>query len=68
MIGLFGKKNFKSIGLEQVQKHKGKRLTYENFLKRSPEMAEKYLIFVAKNPSVSYIKWDKAKEAFVDQG
>ncbi len=67
MIGLFGKKNLKEIGLHEVQKHKGKKRTYQNYLKVNPEMAEKYLVFVAKNPSVSYIKWDANKEVFVNQ-
>ncbi|MBN3034294.1 MAG: hypothetical protein JW861_01810 [Bacteroidales bacterium] len=52
-------------GLSLIYKHKGKRITYESYLKRAPEMARKYCEFVARNAGATYIRWDSKKNKFV---
>ncbi|MCA9487765.1 MAG: hypothetical protein KC516_02275 [Nanoarchaeota archaeon] len=51
-------------GLDLIYSVKGKRRVYELYLKNNPEMAQKYLEFVSKNLSESYIKWDDEKKRF----
>ncbi len=51
--------------LKVIFSHAGKRFVYESYSKTQPEMAQKYLIFVSKNPYVLYFKWDEGKQRFV---
>lgn len=51
--------------LEIISKHKGKKAVYESYLKRSPELAEKYLDFIGKNTGATYIKYDERLQRFV---
>ena len=51
--------------LNVIYSHAGKRFVYESYLRDQPEMAEKYLVFVSKNPSALYIWWDEDKKRFV---
>ena len=51
--------------LNVIYRHAGKRFVYETYSKIQPEMARKYLVFVAKNPWVLYFKWDENKKKFV---
>ena len=47
-----------------IYSHAGRQRVYETYLKVNPEMAQKYLQFIAKNQSVQYIKWDGVKKKF----
>ncbi len=53
-----------TIGLGLINSHAGKRRVYETYKRTNPEMAKKYLEFIAKNQSVQYIKWDDHKKTF----
>jgi hypothetical protein len=44
------------IGLDLIYGHAGKRLVYETYKRTNPEMAQKYLEFVANNQAIQYIK------------
>jgi hypothetical protein len=52
------------LGLDLIYGHAGKRRVYETYLKSNPEMAQKYLSFIAKNTDAQYIKWDGVKNRF----
>ncbi len=52
------------VGLNLIYSHAGKRRVYETYLKTNPEMAEKYLQFIAKHQAAQYIKWDGVKKKF----
>jgi len=52
------------VGLNLIYSHAGKRRVYETYKVTNPEMADKYLDFVAKNQSVQYIKWNDTKKKF----
>lgn len=52
-------------GLDAINKHKGKKYTYETYKRIAPEMAAKYVEFVGKHAGVTYIKWDIDKKRFV---
>jgi hypothetical protein len=52
------------VGLNLINSHAGKRRVYETYKQTNPEMAQKYLEFVAKNQAVQYIKWDDTKKKF----
>ena len=51
--------------LKVIYGHAGKRFVYEAYSATAPEMAQKYLQFISKNPWELYIKWDKEKQRFV---
>jgi ribosomal protein S7 len=51
--------------LKVIYNHAGKRLVFETYSKINPEMANKYLHFISKNPWAVYIKWDDIKMRFV---
>lgn len=51
--------------MKVIYRHPGKRFVYESYSKTSPDMAEKYLKFISKNPWIIYFKWDDKKEKFV---
>lgn len=51
-------------GLSIINGHLGKRKVYEIYRKTNPEMAQKYLEFIAKNQGATYIKWDDSKKKF----
>lgn len=53
-----------NVGLSLINSHAGKRRVYETYKRTNPEMAQKYLEFVAKNQSIQYIKWDDHKKKF----
>ncbi|MBN2175189.1 MAG: hypothetical protein JW731_13725 [Bacteroidales bacterium] len=52
------------VGLNLIYSHAGKRRVYETYKQTNPEMAQKYLEFVAKNQAVQYIRWDDIKKKF----
>jgi hypothetical protein len=52
------------VGLDLIYGHAGKRLVYETYKRTNPEMAQKYLEFVANNQAIQYIKWDDSKKKF----
>jgi hypothetical protein len=52
------------MGLDLIYSHAGKTRVYETYKKTNPEMAQKYLEFIAKNQSVQYIKWDDVNKKF----
>jgi hypothetical protein len=52
------------VGLSLINSHAGKRRVYETYKRTNPDMAQKYLEFVAKNQSIHYIKWDDHKKKF----
>jgi hypothetical protein len=52
------------VGLNLIYGHAGRQRVYETYLKVNPEMAQKYLQFIAKHQSVQYIKWDNVKKKF----
>jgi len=52
------------VGLNLIYSHSGRARVYETYKKTNPEMAQKYLEFVAKNQAVQYIKWDDTKKKF----
>jgi hypothetical protein len=56
--------NEEKVGLSLINSHAGKRRVYETYKRTNPEMAQKYLEFVAKNQSIQYIKWDDHKKKF----
>lgn len=51
-------------GLDIINKHKGKRITYNTYMKVAPDVAEKYLEFICRNRSAQYIRWDMKNERF----
>lgn len=51
--------------LQKIMQHTAKRNIYQK-LQTNPDAQQKYVNFVAKNPNVDYIKWDKAIGDFVD--
>lgn len=51
--------------LKVIYSHRGKRMVYETYLRTEPEMAEKYVKFISKNPWIVYIKWDDKRQKFV---
>ncbi len=51
--------------LKQINAHRGKKIVYETYQESNPEMAKKYLEFIAKNEDATYIKWDAIKQRFV---
>jgi len=61
---LFPPKDYKKLGEKIISIHKGKYETYQKYMSINPEIAQKYLCFIGKNPSAVYIRWDKAKERF----
>lgn len=52
------------LGLNLIYSHAGRTKVYETYLKVNPEMAQKYLQFIARNQAVQYIKWDGVKKTF----
>ena len=52
------------IALNLIYSHTGRARVYETYKKTNPEMAQKYLEFLAKNQAVQYIKWDDHKKKF----
>ena len=61
---LFPAKDYTKRGEKIIAIHKGKYTTYQKYLNVNPEIAEKYLAFIGKNPSAVYIKWDKDRKRF----
>ncbi len=51
--------------LKVINSHRGKKIVYETYQESHPEMAQKYLEFIAKNEDATYIKWDEVKQKFV---
>lgn len=51
--------------LKVIEKHKGKRIVYETYRRQDPDMAEKYINFIARNRNAMYISWDKERQRFV---
>ena len=52
------------VGLNLIYGHAGRARVYETYKRTNPEMAKKYLEFIAKNQAVQYIKWDESKKKF----
>jgi len=52
-------------GLSIINAHIGKKRVYDSYQNSNPEMAQKYLEFIAKNTDAQYIKWDKNKQKFL---
>ncbi len=61
---LFPAKDYLKLGEKVICIHKGKYTTYQKYLNINPEIAEKYLYFIGKNPSAVYIRWDEARSQF----
>ncbi len=51
-------------GLNLIYSHAGRTRVYETYKRTNPEMAQKYLEFVANNQAVQYIKWNDSKKKF----
>lgn len=51
-------------GLDLIYSHAGRTRVYETYKRTNPEMAQKYLEFVANNQAVQYIKWNEKKRKF----
>jgi hypothetical protein len=51
--------------LRIINKHKGKRIVYQTYLKIAPELAEKYFDFISRNKHAMYIRWDEKSGRFV---
>lgn len=51
--------------LKVINRHKGKRIVYETYKRSDPDMAEKYIKFIARNRDAMYISWDKDRQKFV---
>lgn len=51
--------------LKVINGHRGKKIVYETYQETRPEMAQKYLEFIAKNEDATYIKWNEVKQKFV---
>lgn len=52
--------------MEIIYGHCGKRRVFENYMKKNPEMARKYIDYIVKNPDAVYIRWDDRRKRFVD--
>ncbi len=50
--------------LKIINGHRGKKIVYETYQGVKPEMAQKYLEYIAKNEDATYIKWSQAKQKF----
>lgn len=64
--GIFtkSKEELYDIGLKAIQNHPVRKKTYEDWMKKDPLTAEKYVIFVGKNPGAKYIGYDANKKEF----
>lgn len=64
--GLFtkSKEELYDIGMKAIQNHPVRKKTYEDWMKKDPLTAEKYVIFVGKNPGAKYIGYDANKKEF----
>lgn len=51
--------------LKVINRHKGKRIVYETYKRRDPDMAAKYINFIARHRNAMYISWDKERKRFV---
>jgi len=60
--GLLTKREQKALQI--IYNHAGKRRVYELYLASKPEIARKYLEFIAKHNQVQYIKWDQGHYKF----
>jgi hypothetical protein len=58
-------KDREQTALNVIKRHKGKRIVYETYKRKNPDMAEKYLDFIAHNRNAVYISWDKQRKRFV---
>ncbi len=58
-------KKKEEAALKIINAHRGKKIVYETYQQNRPEMARKYLEFIAKNGEATYIKWDDEKQKFV---
>jgi len=61
---LFPAKDYQKLGEKIICIHKGKYTTYQKYMNVNPEIAQKYLCFIGKNPDAVYIKWDESAEKF----
>ena len=63
-----GKKNSvsKEDALNIINGHPARRAVYQQALSKFPERAPKYVEFFMKNSNVKSVKWDKAKQQYVD--
>jgi hypothetical protein len=50
--------------LQIIYNHAGKRRVYESYQSSKPEIARKYLEFIATHNQVQYIRWDKDNNKF----
>jgi len=51
-------------GMNLINGHSGKKRVYETYMQTNPDMAQKYLEFIAKNQDAQYIKWNNTKKQF----
>ena len=58
-------KNKEKKALKVINAHRGKRIVYETYQESRPDVAQKYLEFIAKNEDATYIKWDEVKQKFI---
>ena len=58
-------KDWKKTGMKVIDSHKGKKRTYESYLKMNPILADAYVKFVSENQHAVYISWDKERQRFV---
>ncbi len=61
---LYSKKDWKAKGLDVINSHFGKKRVYEMYLRIDPNVAEKYLRFVASHTNAIYITWDGNQQCF----
>jgi hypothetical protein len=58
-------KSREQVAMKVINSHKGKRLVYETYKRKDPDMAEKYMKFIMRNRDAMYISWDKQRKRFV---
>jgi hypothetical protein len=54
--------------LKAIQSHPVKNKTYQDWLKKDKQIADKYVEFWMNNTNAKYCRWDDVKKKFVDTG
>lgn len=54
--------------IKAIQSHPARNKTYQHWLEKDKEVADKLVDFVMKNPDVRYINWDPNKKVWYDHG
>lgn len=67
--GLFGKspEELKKIGMQAIKSHPIKSKVYKDLIASDAQKAEKYVMFLGKNPDAKQISWDEKAQDFVNK-